>query len=250
MFNFYLNQTPLIDWTTILISLLSAVIGALIAGYFSSKATEKAHQNNRELAQIQRDDYEKATALSIIEEMKALSSVYEKEFDEQYRALDEESFVDRFYISTLDYTTVYTQNAGELGLIQNKRLREFLINFNILFKKYIEELKIYKMLLEEFYNSRNKFVATVFKEYVNEECSQIDTNGEIESILKYIEENNWSWLNQEYMTKEQVESFIKSDTATKTYLCEFSQRLKNDYEELKEVGYNAIDLAEKEYSEE
>ncbi len=173
MFNFYCNQTPSIDWTTVIISIASAVIGALIAGYFTSEATKKAHIYNQKLKEDETKLYEKATALSIVEELKVLGSEYQEEFDKQYEELNTKPYLTTIYEISQDYSTVYTQNAREIGLIKNATLRNLIIKSNILLKKYIEDLKIYKQLLGKHYELNKNFVATAYPKLIDKLCMML-----------------------------------------------------------------------------
>ncbi len=192
MFNFYCNQTPSIDWTTVIISIASAVIGALIAGYFTSEATKKAHIYNQKLKEDETKLYEKATALSIVEELKVLGSEYQEEFDKQYEELNTKPYLTTIYEISQDYSTVYTQNAREIGLIKNATLRNLIIKSNILLKKYIEDLKIYKQLLGKHYEL-NKALHDVVKSgkarYIG---ASVMWSWEFERLNQIAERNGWT----------------------------------------------------------
>ena len=198
MFNFTFNQAPSIDWTTIIISIISA----FIAGGFSWLATRQAHNYNRKLEEEELKTYEKATALSIIEEIKVLKNIYEKEFKNIFCKLNNTPFIEDCYEISQDYSTVYNQNAGEIGLIKNNDLRKLIIKTNLLLKKFIEELRIYNNLYNDYYITSFNFIKTVFRDYTTEDCSTVDVTTEINVMLKDIKNNNWTWLNEEYVNKE------------------------------------------------
>ena len=126
----------------IAIALISGLVGAVIG----SKSAYKLKQDELKL-------YEKATALSIIEELKVLRDEYQEEFDKQYNGLNEQQKLNVTYTISQDYSTIYTQNAGEIRLIKNTDFRNQIIKANLLIKKYIEDLKIYSKLYEEHYKN-------------------------------------------------------------------------------------------------
>ena len=126
----------------IAIALISGLVGAVIG----SKSAYKLKQDELKL-------YEKATALSIIEELKVLRDEYQEEFDKQYNGLNEQQYLNVTYTISQDYSTIYTQNAGEIRLIKNTDFRNQIIKANLLIKKYIEDLKIYSKLYEEHYKN-------------------------------------------------------------------------------------------------
>ena len=117
--------------------------------------------------------YEKATALSIVEELKVLGSEYQEEFDKQYEELNTKPYLTTIYEISQDYSTVYTQNAREIGLIKNATLRNLIIKSNILLKKYIEDLKIYKQLLGKHYELNKNFVATAYPKLIDKLCMML-----------------------------------------------------------------------------
>ena len=99
--------------------------------------------------------YEKATVLSIVEELKVLKFSYENEFDNLYGDINGDDFLRTRYVISQDYMTVFTQNAGEIGLIKDEELRNLLIKSYMLIKNFIEDLKIYNELFEQHYEIAN-----------------------------------------------------------------------------------------------
>ena len=250
MFKFIYNLILSINWTTVIISILSAVAGAMIAGYHTSKATKEAYEHNRKLKDDELKLYEKATALSIVEELKVLKSEYQEEFDKQYEELNPMQYLPVVYEISQDYSTVYNQNAREIGLIKNATLRNLIIKSNILLKKYIEDLKIYSKLYEEHYKNNKNFVATAYPKLIDKDCSDIDTDGIIYNniTLKMINKDP-SWHDNPNLSEAQITSFYYSYNNSKNHLCYFSQRLKNDYYRLKEVIKDVIQKSKELYGE-
>lgn len=235
MFNFYYisGQASFIDWTTIIASLISAILGAAIAGYFSTKATYTTYENNKKLKEAEMKRYEKATALSIIEELIVLLDLYENEFDKQYSLINEETYLDNTYFVSQDYTTVYTQNAGELGLITNEKLRNLIIKSYTILKRYIEYLLMYTENYNRFLKKRENFVQGIYPNLINISCAITDYKYEIEKIKSSLACNDWSWFNPQYATQEQVINFFRSEDLLIKDLINDSLYLKKLYYELK-----------------
>ena len=223
----------------VVLSLISGFIGAIVGGF----ATYKLKQDELKL-------YEKATALSIIEELKVLRDEYQEEFDKQYNGLNEQQYLNVTYTISQDYSTIYTQNAGEIGLIKNTDFRNQIIKANLLIKKYIEDLKIYSKLYEEHYKNNKNFVATAYPKLIDKDCSDIDTDGIIYNniTLKMINKDP-SWHDNPNLTEAQITCFYNSYDSAKKCLCNFSNRLKTDYYSLKEVIENVIQKSKELYGE-
>lgn len=222
----------------IIISLISGLIGAALGVWASFKL------KNDELKL-----YEKATALSIVEELKVLLDVYQKEFDEAYSEIGEGKFLTFNYQVTQDYTTIYTQNAGEIGLIKNKELREAIIKSYTYLKKYIEELLIYTDDYKSFEKSRNEFIARVYPYSINTACAKADNSKEIKIIRNKIESGDWSWLNTQFLNQVQVLTFFTSDDNKIKDLALNSEELKKRFNELKKLINKTYKLANDIYKE-
>lgn len=250
MFKYIYNLILSINWTTVIISTASAIIGAFIAGYFTSNATKKAHIYNQKLKEDETKFYEKATALSIVEELKVLKSEYQEEFDKQYEELNPMQYLPVVYEISQDYSTVYNQNAREIGLIKNATLRNLIIKSNILLKKYVEDLKIYKQIFGKYYELNKNFVATAYPKLIDKDCSEIDYESIIYNyLISKIENKDPSWHDNPNLSEAQITSFYYSYNNSKNHLCYFSQRLKNDYYRLKEVIKDVIQKSKELYGE-
>lgn len=223
----------------IVIALISGLVGALIG----AKASNNLKDKELKL-------YEKATALSIVEELKVLRDEYQEEFDKQYNGLNEQRYLNVTYTISQDYSTIYTQNAGEIGLIKNATLRNLIIKSNILLKKYIENLKIYKQLFGKHYELNKNFVATAYPKLIDKDCSEIDYESIIYNyLISKIENKDPSWHDNPNLSEAQITSFYYSYNNSKNHLCYFSQRLKNDYYRLKEVIKDVIQKSKELYGE-
>lgn len=236
MFNFIFNQAPSIDWATITISIISA----FIAGGFSWLATQQAHKHNRKLKKDELYLYEKATALSIIEELDVLKNEFQNEFNNLYKKLKKDKFINVVYYISQDYTTIFNQNAGEIGLIKNTKLRNLIIKSYILLKRYIENLKLYKSMYYELYQKRNIFIEKVFPQYVLENCSDLDTDNIIKNIRAEYEKDKCESLISNEITPNHIKSFLISDESKVGDLCAYSLQLKNEYKKLKQTINNTI----------
>ena len=111
------------------------------ADFFATyKATDKAHKHNIELKEMELKLYEKATALSIVEELKCLQYAFGEEFNYYFSDISEKTYIEYPITITQDYTTIYTGNANKIGNIKNYILRNDIIKIYTLLKKFIENI--------------------------------------------------------------------------------------------------------------
>jgi len=222
----------------IIISSLSGIIGVFVGGFITNK--------------IKKDEfklYEIATALSIIEELRVLKEEYEQEFDTIFEDVNKQQYLTTFYVITQDYTTIFTQNSGEIGLIKNKELRNLIIKCYICLKKFIEYLVIYNNKLNSFDKNRVEFIGRTYPNLINTACSDINYDAEILKIKNLVCQNNWSWFNTPFLNQPQVISFLNSDDILIQDLISASKDLKNKYKNLKNNIEITIQLANKIYNE-
>lgn len=223
----------------IAIALISSLVGAVIG----SKSAYKLKHDELKL-------YEKATALSIVEELKVVTKIFDDDFGPLFKDLDTENHVGTFPYTTQNFYTIFTQNAGEIGLIKKSELRNSIIKSYVDLKKFKEQVTDYNTMLDDFEKSRNAFIARAYPHLINTACATANNNEEIKTIKKYVEHSNWSWLNPQFLNQSHVITFINSDNKMLDRLHKQSLNLQNRLAEIKNIINSTIDLVEKEYSEE
>lgn len=238
MLNITINQSSNIDFITI----IASVIGALIAGFFSWFATKQAHENNQKLKDKELKIYEKATALSIVEELKVLLEEYKSEFDLVFKNLKSNDYIVFSYYITQDYTTIFTQNSGEIGLIKNEELRKLIIKSYLCLKRFIEELQIYTNDLQNFEKERNKFISKKFPNLINLNLSEFDLN-EIDGLKQELKKCGFSYTEGTPLLEDENMNFFASDYQRIKDLRNYSQNLKRQYFRLKGLINKTYNLA-------
>ncbi len=245
MFDINITQCPYTDFSTI----LASVIGGLITGFFSWLATKQAHNHNRQLKNEELLLYEKATALSIVEELKAIKDLYERTFDEQFGKLQDGVYMNYLLTINPDCSTVYIQNAGELGLIKDKTLRSYIIKSNLLLKKFIEYLNRYNISSNQHDENRRNFMSLAYPNMVSKVSSQIDVNAFVDNFMARFFAEYQKVVEEAKMTEAQLVSFINNDKASSAYLCDLTKTLKTDYYNLKSNIELTINRANELYGE-
>ena len=242
MFNFYFNQTHTIDWTTVIISTASAVIGALIAGYFTSDATKKAHKQNLKLEKLKEAKEEKNILLSIDSEIKGIKDIYEHYMDQLH---DNERLNNAYYTFHFDINpmlkTIYDNNSDKIGLISNSDLRNKIIKFYIILRSYIGSLNLYRKMLDELEDFRRLFLVKYDKNYVVTDIDSIDDR------IKEIKNNIIANSNDE--ERKNIESFYEYDYNFEIKMVDFSNNLDEKYSQLKNIANDIIEQIDKTYKE-
>lgn len=237
------------NYSTNIITLFSALLGSIIGGAATLFAANQAYKNNLKIEARKEKEIEKAVALSIIEELKVLKEIYEKDMDELYKELSTEGYVESVYNVTQDFMTIYSNNASKLGMIKDEKLRNLIIKTYTKIKKYIEYLLIYNTTLTHFETCRNEFIARVYPKVLNSACSKVDNAMEINNIKKLLKQQNWGWLDTPYLNEPQIINFFHSDNEQIENLRKLSNDLKNKYFELKNLIDNTVDMASNLYKE-
>ena len=129
--NILLNQ--------VVLSFFSGFIGAMLA-----------HKNNLELEEKKNKETEKAVVLSIVEELNVLFEIYGKEMEEYFATLKTENdFLKAYYIATLDFFTVFSNNADKIGIISDNELRNQIVKIYVYLKRFLENFNLLRMCYDE-----------------------------------------------------------------------------------------------------
>ena len=232
----------------VFLSLASIFIGAIIGGYFTYKATDKSYTYSIKLQESKRDTYEKSKVLSIVEELKILLEDYQYGFEKIYKTLDTQKYVEIRYIVSQDYSTIFTENAKDIGLIKDEDLRKKIIKTHICLKRYLEYLILYTKDFKNFEKTRSEFIAKVFPDLIDATTSKANAEKEISSIKQEIKKENWTWLKSSQINQSQVINFISSDEKLIKKLNISSLDLKNRFYQLKDLINELIELSQKIYS--
>ena len=134
----------------VVLSFFSGFIGALIAGFFSWLATMQAHKNNLQLEEKKNKETEKAVVLSIVEELNVLFEIYGREMEAYFAKIETENdYLETYYIATLDFFTVFSNNADKIGIISDNELRNQIVKIYVYLKRFLENFNLLRMCYDE-----------------------------------------------------------------------------------------------------
>lgn len=138
----------------IVLSFFSGFMGALIAGGFSWLATKQSHENNIELEKLKEKETERAVVLSIAEELKVLFEIYGNDMEVYFETLQTENdYLQSYYIATLDFFTVFSNNADKIGIISNNSLRNLIVKIYVYLKRFLENFNLLRMFYDELHDN-------------------------------------------------------------------------------------------------
>lgn len=120
---------------------VSALIGAVVGGFFTLKATDKAirEENAKETRQEEKEIQNLLDALGV--ELSALWSFHMRRIGARIEALPEGQPLEIYYPLTQDYFTIYNSNASAIGRIKDPLLRESIVITYNKCKKVVDGFK-------------------------------------------------------------------------------------------------------------
>lgn len=214
------------DWITVISSGVSAILGALVGGYYTLKSADKAHLHNLELEKNKQYKQEMTTIVSLAEELKVIMECYQDEFAQLFDTIKNDYYLRTSYIITQEYFTVYKNNADKLGLIQDDVLRNLFIKIHILLNRFIENLKIYDVSYKALLERRINILQTVLPQYFNARLLRgFDVEKGFDEFKKLVKEQEKN-SSQNDITARNVQ-FIENDKLEQDGLHEQSEELKN-----------------------
>ncbi|BEN51567.1 MULTISPECIES: hypothetical protein [Serratia] len=134
---------------TFLTTLLGAVVGGGIAGYFSSKATKESHQHQKKIS----EDNEKLIISSLLQaihdELETIFDRYHETIGNRIESLPEGGALIFYYPVVNDYFTVYNGNSFLIGRVKNNDLRKSIIKTYTLGKGMMDSLRMNNEILQK-----------------------------------------------------------------------------------------------------
>ena len=155
MINIYLGQSSSIDWTTIILSLLSAIIGALIAGLYSLKATEDAYRYNQKLKE-QEEDKQSYLTLGLLQKIYKEVYVILKPFSEPEFKRSLYGYISSYHFSTKSILPLIHNAMNNINCIKNQTAQNLAIELYAELQNFLELNMMYKNSLDKLKEFRKK----------------------------------------------------------------------------------------------
>lgn len=148
----YINQgmvtpEPSPDYFTAIMSIISALLGAGIAGYFSNKATRDTLLEQRKRDEENERTLIYSTLCAIHAEMECVLARYMDSMGLRIEELPDNEPLLFYYPLSSDYFSVFNGNSSLIGRIKNENLRKQIIKTYILAKGVVDSYKLNNDLL-------------------------------------------------------------------------------------------------------
>ncbi len=168
---------------------ISALIGAVVGGYFTLKATDKAirEENAKEDRQEEKEVQNLLDALGV--EINALWSFHMRRIGEVVEQLAENTPLMIYYPLSQDYFTIYNTNAAAIGRIKEAPIRESIVVTYNKCKKVVDGFKYNNELIKDFKQSAAPEVKQDLITYAYLiKSDHFELKGYIEQLLRLLNE--------------------------------------------------------------
>lgn len=114
-------------WYTLLASVVGALIGGGMTGYFTLKAAAKSHANALNVQQENQKKVVRAFLQAVHDEIETLWDTYQEGIGVQLESLQDGHGLLFYYPVTQEYFTVYNGNAFLIGHVEDADLRKLIV---------------------------------------------------------------------------------------------------------------------------
>jgi len=134
---------------TFIITLAGAIVGGLIAGYYSLKATKEAHRHQKNLAEENEKLIISSLLQAIHDELETIFDRYQDSMGNRLESLNDGEPLNFYYPVVSDFFTVYHGNSFLLGRIKDNDLRKSIIKTYTIAKGLVDSFKLNNDLVQK-----------------------------------------------------------------------------------------------------
>lgn len=158
---------------------VSALIGALVGGYFTLKATDKAirEENAKETRREDKEVQNLLDALGV--ELSALWDFHMRRLGGTVEGLPADEPLDVYYPLTQDYFTIYNSNAISIGRIKDAELRKSIVVTYNKCKKVVDGFKYNNEMVREYRDCVSK------AKDANDKTSDVYVEAKLKDLVAY-----------------------------------------------------------------
>lgn len=129
------------DWMSLISGVVGAIIGGLLAGCFSLKATSKSHENQVKLAEDNEAQLVSGLLQAIHDEIETVFERYQNTMGVRLDTLEEGGAIAAYYPLSSDFFSVYNGNSIHIGRIKNNELRRQIVKTYTLAKSMVDSFR-------------------------------------------------------------------------------------------------------------
>lgn len=140
----------MIWWETLIVSVVGALVGGGLTGYFTLRAADKSHKNALDLQKQNQKKLIKGFLQAVHDEIETLWETYQAGIGVQLEASPEGHGLLVYYPVTQDYFTVYNSNGFLIGHIEDPDLRKMIVQVYSKARGLIDSYKMNNDLVAKF----------------------------------------------------------------------------------------------------
>jgi len=169
---------------TFITTLIGAIAGGVITGYFSSKATKVAHANQKEIALENENQIIRSLMQALHDELETIFDNYQENMGNRLESLDDGKPLFFYYPLVSDFFNVYNGNTFLLGRIKDNDLRKSIIKTYTLGKGMVDSYRMNNDLVQKFEHWDSVYAETQSKFYLEKARAQQQGLIEYARVLK------------------------------------------------------------------
>jgi len=155
------NKTDRIGLIALLvIPLIASIIGGIIAGWFSLRATKEAHKNALEKQEIQQKHEIRSLLQAIHDEIIILWDTYMWGVGDDLEQLEDDKPLNVYYPLTQEYFITYNNNSRLIGTIENGELRKEIVETHTMCRALVDSYRLNNDFVQKHENWHWLFVET------------------------------------------------------------------------------------------
>ncbi|TDY01113.1 hypothetical protein [Thiohalophilus thiocyanatoxydans] len=158
-------------WENLLSALGGAIIGGGIAGFFSLKSTNKAHENAVALEEKKQLELMSGLLQGLHDELETLWDTYSDGVGVQLEALGEDKPLLMYYPVTQEYFPIYMGNSFLIGRIEDTDLRKKIVTTYTKARGLIDSYRLNNDMVKKFEHWQSMYRQTgqgVFNEHAED----------------------------------------------------------------------------------
>ncbi len=129
------------EWMSLISGVVGAILGGMLAGYFSLKAATTSHNNQVELAKDNEEQLVSGLLQAIHDEIETVFERYQNTMGVRLDALEEGEAIAAYYPLSSDFFSVYNGNCFLIGRIKNNELRKQIVKTYTLAKAMVDSFR-------------------------------------------------------------------------------------------------------------
>ena len=148
------------EWSNFLSAISGAIVGGFVTGFFSLKATQKAHEHEKQKSKENDEALIAGLLQAIHDEIETVYDRYQETMGSRIESLNEGEALVFYYPLASDFFTFYNGNSFLIGRIPSNDLRKQIIKTYTLSKGMVDSFRMNNDLVSKYEFSEKLFAET------------------------------------------------------------------------------------------